>query len=91
MEVHGVGFAEKIYDIAFGVITSLRLDPNLNLQTVPSRSVTDQLLIDTSMLDEEAVDVRSLLQSFSALLNNFRGGDHNYGMQLDAALASVDQ
>ena len=89
MEVHGVGLAEKIYDIALGVVTAVRIDSQLSLQTDLTHPDPDQVLAVTLLLDDEVPDVETLLQSFSAVLNNFRGGDHNYGLQLESALGSI--
>lgn len=90
MEVHGVGLAEKIYDVTLGVLTALRFDGSLSLQTDLAVLLTDAALSDISMVDDVVPDIQSLLQSFSSLLNSFRGGDHNYGKLLQAALGTTE-
>lgn len=90
MEVHGVGLAEKIYDVTVGVLTALRFNESLTLQTDLAVLLTDPALGDVSMIDEMVPDIRSLLQSFSALLNAFRGGDHNYGTLLQNTLSTME-
>lgn len=86
MEVHGVGLAEKIYDVALGAVTSLGFDNSFNLMA----ALTASPLMDSLTYDDELLTPKTLLQSLTALLNNFRGGDHDYGHQLGVALASLE-
>ena len=89
MEVHGVGMAEKLFNIASGIVTALSIDQQIDLQAILAPPADSLILVEALDFDEEMPNILTLLQSFSALLNAFRGGDHNYGHQLEALISSL--
>lgn len=84
MEVHGVGFMEKVYDIAMGVISAINASPQLTLESCLTRS---DLLMDES--EDNSPSIRELLYTFCNLNRNFRGGNHEYTLKFTTALGAV--
>jgi len=84
MEVHGVGLVEKVYDIALGLVMAMSSSAQLTLDTI---LVGIDLLSDSSSNHE--VSVGELLQRLEGLIQNFRGGDHQYVAKFAMALGAV--
>lgn len=84
MEIHGVGLAEKVYDIAVGLVTALNSSAQLTLDT--SLLSTDAL---TDRPCEKGQKVRDLFKRLDELLRSFRGGDHEYVATFSMALAAI--
>lgn len=84
MEVHGVGLIEKVYDVAFGLVTAMGSSAQLTLDSSP---------IDIDTLSERSASngssVRELLQRLDELIRNFRGGDHEYVPKFAMALGAI--
>jgi hypothetical protein len=85
--VHGVGFAEKIYDIASGVATTLQASNNVTLETELTSFDTDLVSIGT--FPETAWTVQAILAALQGFLQLFRGGDHPYNDRLRQFLADT--
>lgn len=83
MEVHGVGFIEKVYDVAMGVIVAT------NSALIHMDTAVRQ--IDLEQDDESQVTVRALLEGLGRLIKDFRGGDHPYNARFMAALEALPQ
>jgi hypothetical protein len=87
MEVHGVGFAEKLYDIATGITTALQASPqSVTLQMQLSATDDDTIALDPSL--RTSMTVQNVLQGLQRLMEIFRGGDHPYKDRLDLAVES---
>ncbi|KAK5170236.1 uncharacterized protein LTR77_004822 [Saxophila tyrrhenica] len=85
MEAHGVGFAEKIYDVATGIVTATQASSgNLTLNT-PLRP-TDQVAITIDPEQAGQVTPQDLLFRLQGLLQSFRGGDHPFNGKFADAL-----
>lgn len=83
MEVHGVGFVEKVYDIAIGItvaVRSTRIDMNTPISHLDSEIQTDSL-----------ITVGQLLDGLGNLIRSFRGGDHPYNARLTSTLEALPQ
>ena len=87
MEVHGVGFAEKIYNVAVDVITALKSAATVTLDMmVPP---LDEAYATPGRSNERASTLRALLQGLSAFLQEFRGGEHPYSAPFAATLNEI--
>ena len=84
MEVHGVGFIEKVYDIAMGVTMAMEASPQLTLESCLTRS--DSL---TDEPGDNSPSVRELLQILDKLIRNFRGGNHEYTFNFATTLGAI--
>lgn len=84
MEIHGVGLAEKVYDIAVGLVTALTSSAQLTLDT---RLMSMDAL--TNKPSDEGPKVRELFERLDELLKSFRGGDHEYVASFSVALAAI--
>ncbi|THX15130.1 hypothetical protein D6D13_02389 [Aureobasidium pullulans] len=84
MEVHGVGLVEKIFDIAMGLIKAMNSSTQLSLEF--SLSDYDPLIDKASVVGPT---VRVLLQRLHKLVQNFRGGDHDYVSQFTMTLSAI--
>ena len=84
MEVHGVGLVEKVYDIAVGLVMAMNSSAQLELDT--SLGGIDVL---SDSLSDYGVSVRELLQRLEELIQNFRGGDHEYVAKFAMALGAI--
>lgn len=87
MEVHGVGFAEKIFDVGIGWVTALQSSSQLRVDTAWSRAEDDS--VPGSHDSQAPIKVAELPERLRALLQDFRGGDHQYVSRLDVALSGV--
>lgn len=76
MEVHGVGFAEKVYDIATGVLTAIQHSCGNVVPSTQLPQKTDLFLVTRAPDGEQSV--QDLLQKLRMFLGTFRGGDHPY-------------
>jgi len=84
-EVHGVGFAEKIYDVAMGVITTI--NASSGTVTVPTLlGTTERNAISIDHACNADITVHDLLFRLQALLQAFRGGDHPFNGRLSEVL-----
>lgn len=83
MEVHGVGFAEKVYDVASGIITALKSSTTVGLE-----SDVGVVEVERGTQAREQT-VREVLREFRGLLGNFRGGEHPYARMFEEALTGV--
>lgn len=81
MEVHGIGLVEKIYDVAMGLIKALNTSPQMNLES--SFADPDSLAIRSTV---SRPSIRTLLHRLSDLIQNFRGGDHDYAAKITMTL-----
>ncbi|THX67955.1 hypothetical protein D6D08_06492 [Aureobasidium pullulans] len=84
MEVHGVGLVEKIFDIAMGLVKAMNSSTQLSLEF--SLSDYDPLIDKASVVGPT---VRSLLQRLHELVQNFRGGDHDYLSRFTMTLSAI--
>ncbi|THX31778.1 hypothetical protein D6C77_01404 [Aureobasidium pullulans] len=84
MEVHGVGLVEKIFDIAMGLIKAMSSSTQLSLEF--SLSDYDPLIDKANVVGPT---VRVLLQRLHELVQNFRGGDHDYVSQFTMTLSAI--
>ena len=90
MEVHGVGFAEKLYDVASGVVTALKSSTSITLDSaIATSDVAYQFPANMSAQPTGSKTVRELLQDLERLLRSFRGGDHPYAEMFQVALSGV--
>lgn len=80
MEVHGIGFAEKLYDIATSVVSLLSCFPWL--EAAPTNAEL------SSPLYVRRLPIRGCLNGFLAILATFRGGQHPYLVPLMRAITS---
>ena len=87
MEVHGVGLVEKVYDIAVGILTAMNASAHITLEFTIAHEDDPPALASGRPGNEPSV--RKLLQSLDALVQTFRGGDHEYAARLAAALGAV--
>lgn len=83
MEVHGVGFVEKLYDVAMGVIAVM------NSARVHFDTRIPQL--DFEQHEQSQPTARELLEGLSNLIQHFRGGEHPYQARFAAALGTLPQ
>lgn len=88
MEVHGVGMAEKVFDVAMGIIMALSTSTQVHLDTnvVPLDS---DVIPGSRRLPGGSVTVRTLLESLGRLLGDFRGGDHPYSTRFASAMSRL--
>ena len=84
MEVHGVGFIEKVYDIAMGVTMALKASAHLTLE---SRLAPSKSLIAESRINGPSV--RDVLHAIDNLIRKFRGGNHEYTLRFTTALGAI--
>lgn len=91
MEVHGVGFAEKLYDVASGVVTALQSSASITLDSAVTAPGDQgmQILPNGNGQSAGSKTVRQLLHDLERLLRNFRGGDHQYAGMFEAARNGV--
>lgn len=83
MEVHGVGFAEKVHDIATGVLTAIQSSGgSIGLSTQLSQT-TDNVSFTPS--SQGTISVQDLLQKLRMFLGTFRGGDQPYSVRFAEA------
>ena len=87
MEVHGIGLVEKVYDVAMDVVTAMHSSPGINLDMVLVQQDVD-VFSTGSQLGVQST-VQELLYGFNSLLQNFRGGDHQYSSRFAAALSAL--
>lgn len=85
MEVHGVGFAEKLYDVASGVVTALHSSASIVLETAVS---VGEIEYQTAGRNDGRT-VRELLSDLARLMRSFRGGEHPYAGMFEVALRGV--
>lgn len=88
MEVHGVGFAEKICDVAMGVITAIQASAGI---LTPSTHLNPAGQADMSVDHGPGTEivVQDLLSRLQGLLQAFRGGDHPFNGRFSDALAGL--
>ncbi|KAG9698248.1 Six-hairpin glycosidase, partial [Aureobasidium melanogenum] len=83
-EVHGVGFIEKVYDIAMSLVKAMSSSTQMTL---------DSSFTSPDFFSDEAstscVTVKVLLSRLHELIQNFRGGDHEYASKIAIALSSI--
>jgi hypothetical protein len=84
MEVHGVGLVEKVYDIALGLVVAMNSSAQLALDT--SLAGIDVL---SDCPSDYGVSIRELVQRLEELIQNFRGGDHEYVAKFAMALGAI--
>lgn len=82
MEVHGVGFIEKVYDVAMGITVVMSARITLNTPVPP---------LDSEQYSDSQVTVGSLLEGLGRLIRNFRGGDHPYNARFTSAIEALPQ
>ena len=90
METHGVGFMEKIYDMAMGVIVAMTTSAGIHLELAIPPIDSDVIPGSTDGTGHE-VSVRSLLEGLRNLMRDFRGGDHPYNARFATALESLQR
>lgn len=83
MEVHGVGFIEKVHDVTMGIIVAVS-SARINMDTAISP-------IDDEHQHEPQATVRELLEGLGNLVKDFRGGDHPYSARFKTALETLPQ
>ncbi|KAK4493667.1 hypothetical protein PRZ48_014852 [Zasmidium cellare] len=88
MEVHGVGMAEKIFDVAMGIVLALNTSNQLQLDATLT-SLDPHTIFGSGQLPDGSVTVRVLLDSLGRLLGDFRGGDHPYSAKFGSALQQL--
>lgn len=88
LEIHGIGMADKIFDIAMGIVMALSTSDHLRLDTQLD-ALDPDVIPGTQNLAGSVVEVRALLQSLSQLLGNFRGGNHPYGAKFTMAVEQL--
>ncbi|THX44260.1 hypothetical protein D6D10_00568 [Aureobasidium pullulans] len=84
LEFHGVGIVEKIVDITMGLIKALNSSTQLSLES----SLTDY----DPLTDKTTVpgpSVRLVLGNLHQIVQNLRGGSHDYVSRLTMALEAV--
>ncbi|KAI4853832.1 hypothetical protein E4T44_00597 [Aureobasidium sp. EXF-8845] len=86
MEVHGVGLIEKIYDITMSLVKAMGSSTTITLESSFARL---DPLVDQSVAP--CPTVRALLQKLQDLINNFRGGDHEYASKTLMALSNIPE
>lgn len=86
MEVHGIGFVEKVYDIAMSLIKAMDSSTQMTLESSFARLNT--LTEDVSEL---CPTIKMLLSRFYELMKNFRGGDHEYASRFAVALRNIPE
>ncbi|KAI5203430.1 hypothetical protein E4T39_04283 [Aureobasidium subglaciale] len=84
MEVHGVGLIEKVYDIAMSLTKAMGSSTQMTLDS--SYSSLDPLADQSA---DPGPSVRLLLQKLCKLIQNFRGGDHEYASRIATALSTI--
>ena len=84
MEVHGVGFVEKLYNVAMDVTTAINSSNSVTLHVMVPQ--LDEASFLTSFTNAPSPNVESLLQDMHAILRDFRGGDHPYSAPFAALL-----
>ncbi|KAK6821161.1 C6 transcription factor [Apiospora arundinis] len=92
MEVHGVGLAEKIFDISMGALATLRQLPSFGVSvvdTVLDRSRTDYSLIPASQNAAQPLTVGQTVQGLEHVLQDFRNGQHPYAIRFSAELGTI--
>ncbi|KAJ5719593.1 hypothetical protein N7493_007171 [Penicillium malachiteum] len=78
MEAHGIGFTEKLYDIAIGVIDILcNISPPFGTGMAPLGTYPDSIPTSTP---------QTLAEDFLLLMSSFRGGNHPFLEKLQAHL-----
>ncbi|KAF2167017.1 hypothetical protein M409DRAFT_22456 [Zasmidium cellare ATCC 36951] len=85
MEVHGIGMAEKILDVAMGIVMALSTSGQLRLDTTLTPLDPD-VIPGSEQAPGSNVTVQTLLESLGRLLADFRGGNHPYSAKLAVAL-----
>lgn len=84
MEVHGIGFIAKVYDIAIGPTMAMEASSGLALD---SRLTRSDLLTDQAM--DDGPSVKELLQALDKLIRSFRGGNHEYTLKFATVLGAT--
>lgn len=87
MEVHGVGFVEKVYNVACDVITALKTSTIVTLDMQVSQ--LDERFAIPGRSDAASPTVSMVLHSLSTFLREFRGGEHPYVPPFATALNEV--
>ncbi len=85
MEVHGVGFVEKLHDIASGVVTVLHAQIQ-DLAIDSELWMPDSGVITCKVPATAPTTPRKVLEGFLTLMRNFRGGNHPYKDRLESAV-----
>lgn len=84
MGVHGVGLIEKVYDIAMSLIKAMNSSTQMTL---------DSQFVRLDSLTEEPTKpcptVKVLLARLYNLIQNFRGGDHEFTSKIAMALENI--
>lgn len=88
MEVHGIGMAEKVFDVAMGLVMALNSSAQLHLDTI-LRPIDPDIIPGSGSLPGGNATVRVLLESLGRLLGDFRGGDHPYNAKFASALQQL--
>ncbi|CAD0114541.1 unnamed protein product, partial [Aureobasidium uvarum] len=86
MEVHGVGLIEKVYDIAMSVVKAMNSSSQMTLD-----SSFHKLDVLTDGSSDSCPTVRVLLQRLHKLIQDFRGGDHEYATKIAIALNNIPE
>ncbi|KXS93957.1 hypothetical protein AC579_7564 [Pseudocercospora musae] len=86
MEVHGVGMAEKIYDVTVGIITAINATPQIHLELVLRPLEPDVI---PGVMAVGHITVQALLEGLGRLIGEFRGGEHPYSSKLASAVSSL--
>ncbi|KXT06374.1 hypothetical protein AC578_9091 [Pseudocercospora eumusae] len=86
MEVHGVGMAEKIYDVTVGIITAINATPQIHLELVLRPLEPDVI---PGVMAVGHITIRALLEGLGRLIGEFRGGEHPYSSKFASAVSSL--
>ncbi|KAH8880197.1 hypothetical protein GQ53DRAFT_670383 [Thozetella sp. PMI_491] len=92
MEVHGLGLAEKIFDISSGALTTLRQLPDCGLSIIDApldRSRLDCSLLHSSHYSGQQLTVQEIIQGLGRILHEFRNGQHPYATRFLTELSTV--
>jgi len=82
MEAHGVGFTEKIHDIAYGVLVAAQTCPQVaGALDMPLQAPEPDIVPLSAVLSSgftQTLTTRQIIQGLDQLMREFRGGDHPY-------------
>jgi hypothetical protein len=86
MEVHGVGLIEKIHDITMSLVKAMSSSTTISLD---SSFIGLDPLVDQAATPSPTV--KELLRKLQEIINNFRGGDHEYVSKAAMALGNIPE